>query len=124
MTTTGNARKVGYAPPYMWRPPTSIWPGKRTLEEMLREIGEGLVITEVSGLHAGANPISGDFSLLAKGYAFREGRREKPVEQITVAGNFYELLSAVRELASDLTFPMGGIGCPSVDVGELSVSGT
>ena len=47
-----------------------------------------------------------------------------PVEQITVAGNFYELLNAVRELASDLTFPMGGIGCPSVDVGELSVSGT
>ena len=46
------------------------------------------------------------------------------MEQITVAGNFYELLSAVRELASDLTFPMGGIGCPSVDVGELSVSGT
>ena len=37
---------------------------------------------------------------------------------------YTSLLSAVRELASDLTFPMGGIGCPSVDVGELSVSGT
>ena len=125
VATTGNARKVGYASA-VYVTPTNFYlkPGKRTLDDMLRGIGEGLVITEVSGLHAGANPISGDFSLLAKGYTFREGRREKPVEQITVAGNFYELLSAVRELASDLTFPMGGIGCPSVDVGELSVSGT
>ena len=125
VATTGNARKVGYASA-VHVTPTNFYlkPGKRTLDDMLRGIGEGLVITEVSGLHAGANPISGDFSLLAKGYTFREGRREKPVEQITVAGNFYELLSAVRELASDLTFPMGGIGCPSVDVGELSVSGT
>ena len=125
VATTGNARKVGYASA-VHVTPTNFYlkPGKRTLDDMLRGIGEGLVITEVSGLHAGANPISGDFSLLAKGYTFREGRREKPVEQITVAGNFYELLNAVRELASDLTFPMGGIGCPSVDVGELSVSGT
>ena len=125
VATTGNARKVGYASS-VHVAPTNFYlkPGKRTPEEMLREIGEGLVITEVSGLHAGANPISGDFSLLAKGYAFREGRREKPVEQITVAGNFYELLMAVRELANDLTFPMGGVGSPSVDVGELSVSGT
>ena len=125
VATTGNARKVGYASA-VHVTPTNFYlkPGKRTLDDMLRGIGEGLVITEVSGLHAGANPISGDFSLLAKGYTFREGRREKPVEQITVAGNFYELLEAVRELASDLTFPMGGIGCPSVDVGELSVSGT
>ena len=81
------------------------------------------MITEVSGLHAGANPVSGDFSLLSKGYTFRNGKRDKPVEQITVAGNFYELLKGVKEVASDLAFPNGGMGSPSVDVGELSVSG-
>ena len=32
---------------------------------------DGLYLTEVSGLHAGANPLSGDFSLLAKGFADR-----------------------------------------------------
>lgn len=107
--------------------PTNFYlkPGKRTLDDMLRGIGEGLVITEVSGLHAGANPISGDFSLLAKGYTFREGRREKPVEQITVAGNFYELLSAVREPGQRPHLPHGrASAAPAWTWGELSVSGT
>src|SRR5699024_11848454 len=78
VATTGNARKVGYASS-VHVTPTNFYlkPGKRTLEEMLRGLGEGLVITEVSGLHAGANPISGDFSLLARGDAFRAGRRGK-----------------------------------------------
>lgn len=60
-------------------------PGKRTLEEMMASIGEGLVITEMSGMHAGANPVSGDFSLLSKGYTIENGRKGRAVEQITVA---------------------------------------
>ena len=66
---------------------------------------------------------SADFSLLSKGYTFKEGKRDKAVEQITVAGNFYDVLQNIRELASDLVFPLGGIGSPSVDAGELSISG-
>ena len=101
----------------------SFRPGSRCLEDMLASIGDGIVITEVSGLHAGANPLSGDFSLLSKGYAFHNGQRTQAVEQITVAGNFYDLLKNAREAANDLVFPMGGTGSPSIDVGELSISG-
>lgn len=123
--TTGNASKTGYASSVQVAPSNFYFkPGRRSFDALLEEIGEGLVITEVSGLHAGANPISGDFSLLSKGYTFKNGRRDKPVEQITVAGNFYELLKNIRELADDLVFPSGGMGSPSVDVGELSVSGS
>lgn len=122
--TTGNASKAGYASAVHVAPSNFyLKPGMRTLEEMLAAIGEGLVITEVSGLHAGANPVSGDFSLLSKGYLFKDGQRGQAVEQITVAGNFYELLQNAREVASDLTFPLGAFGCPSVDAGELSISG-
>ncbi|MEG1966689.1 MAG: metallopeptidase TldD-related protein, partial [Clostridia bacterium] len=63
------------------------------------------------------------FSLLSKGYTFQNGKRGKPVEQITVAGNYYELLQNAREFANDLQFPDGGMGSPSADVGELSISG-
>ena len=35
-------------------------------------------------MHAGANPISGDFSLSAKGFAVRHGKRAEAVAQITV----------------------------------------
>lgn len=122
--TTGNASKAGYASSVHVSPSNFyIKPGTKNFDELLTSIGDGLVITDVSGLHAGANPVSGDFSLLSKGYTFKNGKREKAVEQITVAGNFYELLKNTREVAADLYFPYGGMGSPSLDVGELSVSG-
>lgn len=124
VSTTGNASKAGYASSVHVAPSNLyLKPGARNPEELLCTIGEGVVITEVSGLHAGANPVSGDFSLLSKGYTFCCGKPEKRVEQITVAGNFYELLSGIRELANDLVFPLGGIGSPSVDAGKLTISG-
>ena len=87
------------------------------------ELGDGLVITQLDGLHAGANVTSGDFSLLSKGYLLEDGKRVRPVEQITIAGNFYELLKNIRAVGSDLVFPGSGVGAPSLDVGELTVSG-
>lgn len=122
--TTGNAQKASYAAPVCVEPSNLyLQAGKQRFEELLASVGEGVVITEVSGLHAGANPVSGDFSLLSKGYVIENGKRGQSVEQITVAGNFYELLKNARSMADDLIFPMGSIGSPSVDVGELSISG-
>ncbi len=125
VTTTGNASKAGYASSVHVAPSNLYYkPGQKSFDELLASVGEGIVITEVTGLHAGANPVSGDFSLLSKGYTFAKGKRGMPVEQITVAGNYYELLQNIRELASDLRFPDGGMGSPSADVGELSISGS
>ncbi|MCI5956194.1 MAG: TldD/PmbA family protein [Clostridiales bacterium] len=124
VATTGNASRASAASSVHVAPSNFyLKPGGKSFDALLEGMGEGIVITEVSGLHAGANPVSGDFSLLSKGYIFRNGKRDKAVEQITIAGNFYELLKSVQELANDLAFPRGGIGSPSVDVGELSISG-
>ena len=122
--TTGNASKAGYAEAVNVSPSNFfLAPGEKTLNELMQEMGDGLVITEVSGLHAGANAISGDFSLIAQGYTVKDGKKDKPVEQITVAGNFYQLLKNIRAVGSDLQFPGSSIGSPSVDVGEISVAG-
>lgn len=119
--TTGNARRAGG----MHVAPTNFYlePGTASLEELLQSADSGLLITDVSGLHAGANPISGDFSLLSKGFVIRDGKLAEPVERITVAGNFYQLLKSVQAIANDLDFPGSPIGSPSVDVGMMSVSG-
>ena len=123
--TTGNAGKAGYSSAVHVKPSNFFFAkGDKTFDELLEEVGDGLVITSVSGLHAGANPVSGDFSLLSKGYTIKGGKREKSVEQITVAGNFYEMLKNIRAFADDLTFPGSAMGSPSADVGELSVSGS
>ncbi len=122
--TTGNASKAGYAAPVGVSPSNLYFkPGTKSLDELFESVGDAIVITEFMGLHAGANAVSGDFSLLSKGYTVKNGKRERPVEQITVAGNFYELLKNACEFANDLRFPDGGMGSPSLDAGELSVSG-
>lgn len=126
VTTTGNAARgyasaVGVAPTNFY-----IAPSQESVEAMLARMGEGFLITEVSGLHAGANQISGDFSLLAKGFAVRGGQKAEPVEQITVAGNFFAVLKDVVAVADDLAFGLPGgslVGSPTIWVKALSVAG-
>lgn len=122
--TTGNAARQGVGGPIRVAPTNLFFkPGEKDLNTLLSEMDDGLLITELGGLHAGANAISGDFSLIAKGYLIANGQRVRPVEQITVAGNFYQLLKEIRAVGSDLEFRGRSIGSPSVDVGALNVSG-
>lgn len=97
--------------------------GNKTLDKLMNDVNEGVMITEFSGLHSGANSITGDFSLSAKGFYIKDGKKSYPIEQITVAGNFFELLKIIDDIADDLKFPMSSIGAPSVKVKELSIAG-
>ena len=90
---------------------------------LLSNLGDGLYLTEVSGLHAGANPISGDFSLLSRGFEIKGGKIVRAVEEFTVAGNFYQLLKDITGVGSDLYFEASPIGSPAVLVKSLSVAG-
>ncbi|MDR0928810.1 MAG: TldD/PmbA family protein [Oscillospiraceae bacterium] len=98
-------------------------PGDKDLPALMAAMGNGLVITEVSGLHAGADAVSGDFSLLSEGYLVENGCKGRPVEQVTVAGNFFQLLKDIVEVGSDLVPEGDGVMSPSVWVRELSVAG-
>lgn len=122
--STGNGFKNSYASP-VGVSPTNLYlqKGEKSFEELLKEVGEGLLITEFAGLHSGANSITGDFSLAAKGFYIKDGKKDYPVEQITVAGNFFDLLKNIEEVGSDLKFPMSSVGSPSVKINELSIAG-
>ena len=93
-----------------------LLPGKLTLGQMCEKAKEGFIITDVSGLHAGANAITGDFSLSAKGYRFTDGGKEKiAVSGVTVAGNYYDLLKNIEEVGSDVYVSLGSnVSSPSV----------
>ena len=122
--STGNASKAGYSAPVRVSPANFyLKPGAKDLDGLMAEMDSGLVITSLAGLHAGANPLSGDFSLMAEGYTVNHGKKDRPVERITVAGNFYELLKSIRALGSDLKFSDSAIGSPSADVGEMTIAG-
>ena len=57
--------------------------------------GKYLMLTDLTGMHSGANAISGDFSFGASGYLYEDGHRLQPVRGITVAGNFYDMLNKI-----------------------------
>lgn len=122
--STGNGFKASYASSVGVSPTNFyIQKGSKSFEDLLEEVGEGLLLTEFAGLHSGANSITGDFSLAAKGFYIKDGKKDYPIEQITVAGNFFDLLKNVVEVGSDLKFPMSSVGSPSVRVEGLSVAG-
>ena len=122
--STGNGFKSSYASPIsVSQTNFYIEPGINSLEEMTKKINKGLIITDFAGLHSGANSITGDFSLAAKGFYIEDGIKTHPVEQITVAGNFFTLLNNIEEIGSDLKFPMSSVGSPSIIIKELSIAG-
>ena len=122
--STGNGFKGSYASTVgVSETNFYIKPGQKSFEQLCMGVKEGLIITEFAGLHSGASSVTGDFSLAAKGFMIENGKKSFPVEQITVAGNFFTLLKDIEEVGSDLKFPMSNIGCPSIVVKELSVAG-
>jgi PmbA protein len=101
--TTGNAARAGYKSAIGVAPAIlRLEPGDQTYDDLLKTMGDGLVVTELNGMHAGANPITGDFSLSAKGYLVRDGRVVLPVEQITVSANYFDWLKGIEAVGSDL----------------------
>ena len=97
---------------------------ERSEASLFEEAGRGIYITDVEGLHAGLDQISGDFSLGAKGFLIENGRKGKAVTNITVAGNFFGLLKDIIAVADNNRFnDYGDFSSPSIFVKSLSVSG-
>ncbi len=122
-TTTGHASRGGYQG--TMRVGTSnlvVKSGTASRHALLAGGDRMLEITEVTGLHAGANAISGDFSLQAQGFMYEGGDRY-PVHLFTVSGNFYSLLETIAQVGKDEERFPSGIATPSVLVSELAIAG-
>jgi len=126
--TTANASKAGYAAtvgvsPYNFY----IAPGEKTQDELLAQMGNGVIVDSFGGLHAGASAVSGDFSLQSTGFLVENGQKGKYIHSFTVAGNFFELLKKIVAVGSDLELgnPSGNtcLGSPSLLIDQLSLAG-
>ena len=126
--TTANASKAGYSSPIGIRPYSfAIEPGDKSRDELFALAGDGIYITEINGLHAGANPVSGDFSLQSAGFLIKDGKKAGSVKGFTVAGNFFELLKNISALGDKLergvVTGFTGFCSPDVLVPDMSVAG-
>ena len=101
----------------------SLKPGKKSQEELFKEVDNGVFITDVSGLHAGLNPQSGNFSLQSTGFIIENGKKGKPLDLITVSGNLLEIFKDVLEVGNDVTVSPSGVSAESVMIKKIVVSG-
>ena len=98
-----------------------IKPSNKSFDKVIENIKEGIFITDFAGLHSGLNTISGDFSLAGEGFYIKDGKIDRPLNQITISGNFFELLKNIKDIANDIKFSFSSVGSPSIMVEGLKV---
>ena len=126
-STTANASRGSYrTPPSVGTSNLTVQPGSESLEDLFREAGDGLYVTEVAGLHSGVNPVSGTFSVGASGRLIENGEAASPVRELTIASDLVSMLLAVRALGAEARWvPFGGsVKAPPILIAEMSVSGS
>lgn len=128
VATTGNGQRVSYSDTVGIRPYSFyLEAGAMSEDELKSSMGDGLYVTELKGLHAGCNAVTGDFSIESAGYRVRGGKVCEAVKSFTVAGNFFELLKSIEALADTVHFgiPSGFTvyGSPDVLIRSMSIAG-
>jgi PmbA protein len=126
-SSTGSASRQSYRSlPSVSSSNLVVAAGPLSPEQLLAEAGDGVLVTDVAGLHSGVNPVTGVFSVGASGRAIRDGQLAEPVREFTIAGDLVSMLRSVTAAGSDARWvPFGGsVRTPSLLIGELSISGS
>ncbi|MFC4426442.1 TldD/PmbA family protein [Deinococcus navajonensis] len=122
--STGHASRMGYQGLVGVGPSNLVLQAGKTPEAQVRAGVTGVLVTGVSGGHAGANPYTGDFSLQAEGFWLDNGEVAHPLEVFTVAGNILEVLRGVQAVGDHVEWISEGIGAPAVRVDILAIGGS
>ena len=128
VASTGNGMRGSYASQVGIAPFNfSICPGNLTEDELLAKAENGIYVTQVKGLHAGADATTGDFSIESEGFVIENGKKAGYVRSFTIAGNFFELLKSIDSIADTVDWGIPGgftvFGSPAVLVRDMSVAG-
>ena len=97
-----------------------LQPGKLDFRGMLREMGRGLLVTELLG--HGINMVTGDYSRGAAGYWVEGGEIRYPVEEITIAGNLKDMFRGIAAVGNDIVL-RSGRSCGSILVENMTIAG-
>ena len=123
VASTGSAVRSSRTTPMAGCQAISLLPGDKSPAELLAEVGNGLLVADVAGLHSGVNPVSGDFSTGADGLWIKDGELADPVREFTIASTLQRMLQDVVAVGADLTWlPMSAAGVTLV-IADVSVSG-
>ena len=97
-----------------------VRPGKLDFRGLLREMGTGLLVTELLG--HGVNLVTGDYSRGAAGYWVEGGEIRYPVEEITIAGNLRDMFKGISAIGADVLV-RSGRSTGSILVDHMTIAG-
>ncbi|MFK5913281.1 MAG: metalloprotease PmbA [Woeseiaceae bacterium] len=92
-----------------------------SLDAMLKDMGKGLLITEVMG--QGVNTVTGDYSRGASGFWVENGEIQYPVEEFTLASCLQDMFLGLQQVGNDLD-TRGGIITGSWLIDKMTVAGS
>lgn len=124
-TSTGNATRGGFAgSPGVGCLAMQVTPGAKSQAELIASIDDGVLIQEVSGLHSGVNPISGDFSTGASGMTIVNGVVGAPIREFTIGSTLQRMLHDIVAIGNDVDWlPMRAVGL-SLVINDVTISGS
>jgi PmbA protein len=123
--STGNATRGGFAgSPGVGCLAMQVTPGAKSQAELIADIDDGVLIQEVSGLHSGVNPISGDFSTGASGMTITNGKVGAPIREFTIGSTLQRMLLDIVAVGNDVDWlPMRAAGL-SLVINDVTISGS
>ena len=123
--STGNATRGGFAgSPGVGCLAMQVTPGSKSQAELIAGIADGVLIQEVSGLHSGVNPISGDFSTGASGMMISNGVVGAPIREFTIGSTLQRMLLDIVAIGNDVDWlPMRAAGL-SLVIADVTISGS
>lgn len=98
-------------------------PGVYSFNELVKYLDNGIIITDLMGLHSGVNIITGDMSLDARGYLVENGCIKTPLNSILLSANIFEIMNNVKYIGNDLKFGSTSLGSPSVLCENIMIVG-
>ena len=119
LSSTGHASRGTGGPPSPSTTNLYLEPGRQSPAELIRDIDEGLLVTEMIG--TGVNLLTGDYSRGAAGFWIERGEIAYPVSEITVAGNLKDMFLSLTA-ADDLVF-RAGVNAPTLRIDGMTVAG-
>ncbi|ABD53320.1 TldD/PmbA family protein [Jannaschia sp. CCS1] len=119
LTSTASATRSTGAPPSPSAGNACLTEGERTREDLLKEMGTGLLITSLIG--SSINATTGDYSRGASGFWVENGEITHAVNECTVAGNLRDMLRGIVP-ANDARAHLSRV-VPSLLVEGLTIAG-
>lgn len=123
--STASAVRAGFkSTPGVGARALALVPGAGSLDEIVADVGEGLLVQTMQGLHSGTNPVSGDFSVGVEGLMIRNGELAEPVREATMASTLQRMLRDVMLVGGDVEWLPGNAAGVTVVLGDVTISGS